>query len=253
SAWRRTRGCRSSAAGRGRRHGSSSIPGRTCTPTGSGSRAARTSAVGRRSSAQGLESKPPTPTTRPRGRGRPPANQPGRAWRGLSKIPKRMSSLETRRGPRHSTPQCVDEGAVEVLEQRAGVVRRLPAEEALDEQPVQRGDDERRVLTGAHVFPEDPLLPSAVDDVGEQASVDALELVHVADDVVGMLLLAQDQADDELDGVDVLRDEIVVGVDQALDLVELREPLELVDDVDEVRLERALERRPEELLLVLEV
>jgi len=45
----------------------------------------------------------------------------------------------------------------------------------------------------------------------------------------------------------------VVLVDQLLDLVELGEPLEIVDDVDEVRLERALEGGPEELLLVLEV
>src|SRR5207253_11476528 len=42
-------------------------------------------------------------------------------------------------------------------------------------------------------------------------------------------------------------------VDEPPDLIDLRFPLEIVDHVDEVRLESALERRAEELLLALEV
>src|SRR5207245_2715801 len=101
--------------------------------------------------------------------------------------------------------------------------------------------------------PEDPLLAAAVEDVGEEVAIHAVQLVHVPDEVVGMLFVAQEQAHDELDRVEVLGDERVVLVDQALDLIDLGEPLEVVDDVDEVRLERPLQRRAKELVLVLEV
>src|SRR5205823_9394641 len=62
--------------------------------------------------------------------------------------------------------------------------------------------------------------------VGQQVAVDLLQLVHVTDQIIGMLLLAQDEAQEELYRVDVLRNEVVVLVDQPLDLIDLGEPLE---------------------------
>src|SRR5947207_6207746 len=65
-----------------------------------------------------------------------------------------------------------------------------------------------------------------------------------------MLLIPQDEAHDELDRVDVLRDERVVGVDQLPDLIDLGETLQVVEHVDDVGLQRTLKGGPEELLLV---
>src|SRR5438876_77241 len=129
----------------------------------------------------------------------------------------------------------------------------LVAEEALDEDAVERRHDEPGVQVRVYRRAEYPLLATAVDDVGEQVAVHPLQLVHVPDHVVGMLLLSQDEAHDELHRVDVLGDERVVGVDQLPDLIDLGEALQVVEHVDDVGLQGALEGGPEELLLVLEV
>src|SRR5881396_2842320 len=140
-----------------------------------------------------------------------------------------------------------------MLEQRLGVAGGVGAEEALHEDAVERRHDEPGVQLGVYRRAKYPLLATAVDDVCEQVAVYPLQLVHVPDHVVGMLLLPQDEAHDELDRVDVLRDERVVGVDQLPDLIDLGETLQVVEHVDDVRLQRALKGGPEELLLVLEV
>src|SRR3989454_5228415 len=140
-----------------------------------------------------------------------------------------------------------------MLEQRLGVAGGVGAEKALHEDAVERRHDEPGIQVRIDRRAKYPLLATAVDDVGEQVAVHPLQLVHVPDHVVGMLLLPQDEAHDELDRVDVLRDERVVGVDQLPDLIDLGETLQVVEHVDDVGLQRALKGGPEELLLVLEV
>src|SRR2546422_8424176 len=151
------------------------------------------------------------------------------------------------------SPQRVDQGGLEMLEEDLGAAGRLAAEEALDEDAVERRHDEPGVQVRVHRRAEYSLLATAVDDVGEQVAVYPLQLVHVPDHVVGVLLLPQDEAHDELDRIDVLGDERVVGVDQLPYLIDLGETLQVVEHVDDVGLQGALEGGPEELLLVLEV
>src|SRR5207253_86016 len=151
------------------------------------------------------------------------------------------------------SPQRVDQGGLEMLEEDLGAAGRLAAEEALDEDAVERRHDEPGVQVRVYRRAEYSLLATAVDDVGEQVAVYPLQLVHVPDHVVGVLLLPQDEAHDELDRIDVLGDERVVGVDQLPYLIDLGETLQVVEHVDDVGLQGALEGVAEELLLVLEV
>src|SRR4029077_20552825 len=147
------------------------------------------------------------------------------------------------------------ESRLQVLQQHFRTLVRVAAgaHEALHEDAVESAHDEPGLEAGDDGRAEDALLAAAVEDVGEEIAVHALELVHVPDEIVRMLLLAQDQAQEELHGVKVLGHEAVVSVDQQLDLVELRETCQLVEHVDDVGLERPLHGAPEELLLVLEV
>src|SRR5258706_14382417 len=129
-----------------------------------------------------------------RPKGRAPASQPGSASRAYRKFP---TGSQGRRALR-STPQRVDERRFQVLELLRRALGGTP-EEALDEDPVERADDQSGFQLRANGRPERALLAPVVDDVGEQVAVHALKLVQVRDQVVRMLFLPQHEAQEELD------------------------------------------------------
>ena len=105
---------------------------------------------------------------------------------------------------------------------------------------------------GFDVGPETSGLAARLDDVGQQAAEDPVEVVDPRGDVVGLALAADHEGQQEAHRVDVVAHELVEEVDQPLDLGRLVETFEIVD-IDEIRLQRAAERGAEELLLAVEV
>src|SRR5262249_30130519 len=163
----------------------------------------------------------------------------------LSKIIEKMS----RRFGSRLTAQCVHQGGLE-MHKKLG---HAAAEKPLHQDAVQRAHEQRGIESRVDRLPEQSFLSSTLQDVGEEVQVDALQLVHVTDEVSRMLLLAQDEAQEELHRVEVLGNEGVVLVDEALDLIHLGESGQVVEDVDEVGLEGALDGGAEQGLLVVEV
>src|SRR5262249_52672871 len=86
------------------------------------------------------------------------------------------------------TPQRVDQGRLQVLEQYLGFHRAVVAEETLQQNAVQRRHDEAGVQTRRGGRAERPILAAGVDDVHQHVVVEAMELVHVPDEVVRTLL-----------------------------------------------------------------
>src|SRR5438034_8884118 len=113
----------------------------------------------------------------------------------LSEIPEPLSSFGTGPGAAALSPQRVDQGGLEMLEEGLGAAGRLVAEEALDEDAVERRHDEPGVQVRVYRRAEYPLLATAVDEVGEQVTVHPRQPAHVPDHVVGMRGLPQGSAD----------------------------------------------------------
>src|SRR5262249_58891895 len=118
----------------------------------------------------------------------------------LSKTMKKMSRLFGNR----LTTQCVHQGALQVREELLRALGHVAAEEALHEDAVQRAHEQAGVEPRVDRLAEEPVASSALDDVGEPVPVDTLQLVHVTDEIGRMLLLAQDEAQEELHRVTVL-------------------------------------------------
>ena len=151
---------------------------------------------------------------------------------------------------RPSGDQAPNEGLLEVGQQLGRVA--LIVHEVLDEDPVERGQNQRRIQRRVDVGAEAPALAAGLDDVGQQAAEDPVQVVDALGDVVRLALAADHEGEQKADRIDVVADEFVEEVDQPLDLRRFVEPFELVD-VDEVRLEGAAEGGAEELLLAVEV
>src|SRR5437879_13408019 len=64
------------------------------------------------------------------------------------------------------SPQRVDQGGLEMLEEGLGAARRLAADEALDEDAVERRHDEPGVQVRVHRRAEYPRRATAVDEAG---------------------------------------------------------------------------------------
>src|SRR5215475_3708939 len=167
----------------------------------------------------------------------------------LSKIIEKMSRLFGSR----LTAQCVHQGGLEMRKKLFRLLGHAAAEKPLHQDAAQRAHEQRGIESWVDRLPEQSFLSSTLQDVGEEIQVDALQLVHVTDEVSRMLLLAQDEAQEELHRIEVLGNEGVVLVDEALDLIHLGESGQVVEDVDEVGLEGALDGGAEQGLLVVEV
>src|SRR4029077_6322874 len=109
-------------------------------------------------------------------------------------------------------PQRVHQASLQALDETRPPFGGIVAEKSLHQDPVQRAHDETAVELRRDVLAEESLLAAALENVGKEIQEDALELAHVPREVVGMLLVTQDEAQEELDRVDVLRDEGVVLV-----------------------------------------
>ncbi len=81
---------------------------------------------------------------------------------------------------------------------------------------------------GSTLDRNDPLLATALQNVGEQVAIQPEELGRTREDVVEVLFLAHDEREQEPHRVDVLADELEVDVDQFADLLELAEPRQLL-------------------------
>src|SRR5262245_12822875 len=130
----------------------------------------------------------------------------------LSKIIQQMSRLSRVGLP----PQRVHEAGLEMRQQLGRPLGHVAAEKALHEDAVQRAHEQSGVESRVDRLAEESLLSPALQDVGEKIQIDTLQLIHVSDEIGRMLLLPQDEAQEELHRVEVLGDEGVVLVDEAL-------------------------------------
>src|ERR1041385_3955214 len=117
---------------------------------------------------------------------------------------------------RHQQP--LEERCFQMAHHDLAFTGKVAADEALYEGACQGAHHERRLAGGIDVRTKDPLLATVLEYVVQQVTEDPEELRHAGDGIVGLLLLAQDEAENEADRLHVLAHEIVEEIDQPMNL-----------------------------------